>query len=312
VQSLKEIRALLNAHGLFPKHRYGQNFLHDANAMTKIMDAAKPGQHGIILEVGPGTGALTERLLEAGGRVLAVEIDREMYPILHHRLNLGLADVVRDDSEPSQFLKNRANSPATLYLGDALAGKHHLAPAIPQLLAAMAGTPISGENAPEKANLPPFSLIANLPYHIASPLLANLATDFPTMQRAVVMVQKEVADRLTAPPGGKDYGALGIVIQASCNTSKLFTLSPGCFWPPPQIDSAVVLLERRPTPLTNDLPRLSRALHTLFSKRRKQIGAILGRSKPFPPGIDPNSRPEQLTVDQLVQISLAFDFDTQD
>jgi 16S rRNA (adenine1518-N6/adenine1519-N6)-dimethyltransferase len=308
-QTLKEIRNLLNAHGLHPKHRFGQNFLHDGNAMGKIMDAAKLDSAGIVLEVGPGTGALTERLLEAGARVLAVEIDRDMYPILHHRLELGLKDVVRDDSEPRVFLENRADAKCTLYLGDALAGKHDIAPGVIQLLTGMAGTP---SEAPTKASLPHFSLIANLPYHIASPLLANLATDFPTMKRAVVMVQREVADRLTAPPGGKDYGQLGIVIQASCHATRLFNLSPGCFWPPPQIDSAVVLLERRETPLTTDLPRLSRALHTLFSKRRKQIGAILGRSKPFPEGIDPTSRPEQLSVDQLVQISLAFDFDSQD
>ncbi len=281
--------------------------------MGKIMDAAGLATSGLILEVGPGTGALTERLLEAGARVLAVEIDRDMYPILHTRLNLGLRDVVREESEPRFFTENRSDVRATLYLGDALAGKHDIAPGAVQLLAGMAGTPVADPAAPvDKSTLPPFSLIANLPYHIASPLLANLATGFPTMQRAVVMVQKEVADRLTAPPGGKDYGALGIVIQASCKATRLFNLSPGCFWPPPQIDSAVVLLERRATPITHDLPRLSRALHTLFSKRRKQIGAILGRSKPFPEGIDPSSRPEQLTVDQLVQISLAFDFDTPD
>jgi 16S rRNA (adenine1518-N6/adenine1519-N6)-dimethyltransferase len=204
-------------------------------------------------------------------------------------------------------MADRSRRRATLYLGDALEGKHAIAPGAVRLLAAMAGRPAATV---DRSALAPFSLIANLPYHIASPLLANLAVDYPTMTRAVVMVQREVADRLVAGPGGKEYGTLGVIIQAACVTTRLFNLSPGCFWPAPSIDSAVVLLERRAVPLTDDLPRLSRALQTLFSKRRKQIGSILGRSRPFPEGIDPMSRPEQLTVEQLISISRAFDFES--
>jgi len=266
-QTLNEILAQLEAHGVRPKKRYGQNFLHDANKMRAILAAAEiePGQY--VLEVGPGTGSLTEALLQAGAHVLTVEIDRDLEPILRARL--------------APFAGR-----AELIIGDILGGKHAINA---EVLERLAGRP--------------FTLVANLPYHVASPLLVNLAIDHPTMQRAIVMVQREVADRLAAGPGGKDYGPLGIMVQAMCEVQRITTLPPSCFWPPPQVASAVVRLVRRDRPLTDAPHALAELLQTLFQKRRKQIGTTLGRQTPLPAGIRPDARPEQLTIEQLVALS---------
>lgn len=262
-QTLADIKRLLAAHGLHPKHKHGQNFLHDASHMAKIVAAAGCGAGDLVLEVGPGTGALTERLLETGAEVLAVEIDTDLAPIL------------RDRCGP-------AGERFRLILSDVLDGKHHIHP---QVVAALGDRP--------------FRLIANLPYHVASPLLANLALDHPRMQTAVVMVQKEVADRLCAKSGGKEYGPLGIVIQAFFTAKRIDVLPPGCFHPPPSIASAVAQLVRRPQPLCADGPRFAALVHRLFQQRRKQVGTILGRSTPLPPDVDPMARPETLSVETL-------------
>lgn len=270
-QTLTEIKHLLVEHGLRPKKKFGQNFLHDGNQMRRILDAAAITPGDVVLEVGPGTGALTERLLDAGARVVAVEIDRDLESILRQR-TVPWSD---------RF---------TLHMGDALAGKHDLSPRVIALL---------GDE--------PFKLIANLPYNIASPLLADLCADHPAMTTAVVMVQKEVAERLTAGPGGKDYGPLGIIVQAMCEVQTVGVLPPSCFWPAPTIASAVVKLTRRSVPLTDDPAGLSRMLQTLFSKRRKQLGAILGREVDWPAGIEPKQRPETLTIEQLIELERVWE-----
>ena len=232
-KTLGDIKSLLAAYGLHPKKRFGQNFLHDANHMQRIIDAAaiEPGDR--VLEVGPGTGALTERLLDAAARVVAVEVDSDMAPILAERTT-------------------DAGDRFTLIVGDVMDGKRALSADVTAVL-----------------RDEPFKMVANLPYNVASPLIATLVCDLPNMSRAVVMIQREVADRLVAPPGGKDYGPLGILVQAMCEVEKVGVLSPACFWPQPQVESAVVLLTRRDEPLTRDPHRLGELLHRLFSKRRK-------------------------------------------
>ncbi|MEM1213308.1 MAG: 16S rRNA (adenine(1518)-N(6)/adenine(1519)-N(6))-dimethyltransferase RsmA [Planctomycetota bacterium] len=291
-QTLTEIKQLLATHGLRPKHRLGQNFLHDHNHQQRILAAANPQPTDLLLEVGPGTGTLTVDLLDAGATVIAVEIDTDLQPILE------------------QVTAEHAHR-FTLLLGDALAGKHHLNPDLLNALARPQGDAASAASSPPTT----FKLIANLPYHIASPLLANLAllspTEYPTMTTAVVMVQKEVADRLTASPSTKAFGPLGIVLQALYHTTTVSTLPPSCFWPPPSIASAVVRLVRRDEPLTPHPQAFSDFLHTLFSKRRKQLGSILGRGFPFPPAITTTQRPETLTVEQLIELHDAADNPTE-
>lgn len=266
-QTLTDIQSLLIQRGLRPKHRLGQNFLHDGNQMRRIMEAADLQPNECVLEIGPGTGALTERLLAAGARVIAVEIDADMQPILEQQTALW-------------------REQCRLIIGDVLAGKHALNA---QMIEAL------GESR--------FKLIANLPYHVAGPLLINLIKRYgPRLTRGVVMVQKEVAQRLTAGPGGKDYGPLGIVVQAMCETRVLYTLSPGCFWPNPKVSSAVLHLTQRSKPLTDDADGLAAFVQRLFQKRRKQLRAILGGEVDWPDGVVPTDRPEQLAIEQLVAL----------
>lgn len=270
---------MLAVRGIQPRHRFGQNFLVDQNKLRQIIDAAaiQPGE--IVLEVGPGTGTLTEELLAAGAKVVAVEIDRDMAAILRERIG--------PDSDRWRLINE-----------DVLAGKRELNPRIAEAMAALQ-PPTSSHQPPAT----PFLLVANLPYNVASPLLVNLALDWPGMGRAIVMVQREVADRFAAGPGGKDYGPLGIILQAACEIEMVTKLPPECFWPRPQIDSAVVRLTRRVQPLTADLHRLAAFVHELFQKRRKQIGTIVGRATPLPEGIDATARPEQLSLDQLIALA---------
>jgi len=301
LQTLTEIKSALAAHGLRPKHRLGQNFLHDHGKLALILDAAAIAPGDLVLEVGPGTGTLTQALAGAGARVVAVEVDED------------LAAVLRETLAPHE-------ASVSLVFADVLAGKHAINPAVIDALEDAGTGPLhpagetpspnpsrreGDENRPEpvKDARHPFKLVANLPYQIASPLLANLALDHPALSLAVVMVQREVADRLTADPGGKDYGPLGVLIRAAFEVDRVTTLPPGCFWPPPNVHSAVVRLRRRGRPLADDLPALAALLHRLFSRRRKQIGTILGRDTPLPPGVDPTRRPESLSVPQLAALA---------
>jgi 16S rRNA (adenine1518-N6/adenine1519-N6)-dimethyltransferase len=261
---------MLAEHGLRPKKRFGQNFLHDGNHMRIILEAAQLSPDSLVLEVGAGTGALTERLLEAGARVIAVEIDRDLEPILRARL------------EPF-------GGRVTLIIGDVLAGKHEVAPSVTDAL--------GGER---------FTLVANLPYNIASPLLVNLAADHPDMTGAVVMLQREVADRLLAAPGGKDYGPLTVMVRAMCEVELVATLPPSCFWPRPRIDSAVLRLKRRARPLTDNPHALSAMTQRLFQKRRKQLRSILGRDADLPRGVDPTARPETLAIEQIDELARRY------
>ncbi|MEM8494656.1 MAG: 16S rRNA (adenine(1518)-N(6)/adenine(1519)-N(6))-dimethyltransferase RsmA [Planctomycetota bacterium] len=275
-QTLTEIKALLASHGLRPKHKFGQNFLHDGNHMGRMMEAAALREGDVVLEVGPGTGALTERLLDAGAHVVAVEIDRDLEPILTQRIAEHQGD---------------ANDRFDLLVDDVLAGKHELNRAVLKRVASRS----TGRG---------FKLIANLPYNVASPLLINLAKLGPSdapglMTHAVVMLQKEVAQRIVAPPGGKEYGPLGILLQALYDCRTVGTLSPQCFWPAPKVASAVAAMVRRERPITADFDALTDFTHRLFAARRKQLGSILGPDASWPEGINPQQRPETLSVEQI-------------
>lgn len=280
MQTLSEIKTLLAERGLRPRHRLGQNFLHDQNLLRKLVSAADIGPNDVVLEVGPGTGTLTEALLAAGARVVAVELDRD------------LASLVRDRFEDEQRL--------TLIEGDCLASKHALSP---EVLAALAAAELT-EGAP-----PRFKLVANLPYQAASPLIATLLIDHPLCTGMYITIQREVADRIAAKPGGKDYGSLSVICQALAEVERLAICPPSCFWPQPKVTSAMLALRRRSFGGSAEAPfdpqALADLLHELFSKRRKQLGSILGRDFPFPQGISPSARPEQLSVEQILSLLAA-------
>lgn len=257
---------MLSERGLRPRKRFGQNFLHDQNQILKLVDAARIDPGEFVFEVGPGTGALTEALLDRGANVIACEIDRDLAAILGERFGGRI----------------------TLIVGDCLKGQRELSD---DVAAAIAGRR--------------FKLIANLPYQIASPLMAALLMDHPNCGGEFVTIQKEVADRLVAQPRTKEYGPLSIIVQALAKVQRIGTLSPSCFWPPPEVTSAMVSIIPRES---NDVPQSSRRefarfITELFSKRRKQLGTIFGRDHTnWPHGVTADLRPEALDVGQLIEL----------
>ena len=265
MQTLADIKAILESRGLAPQKMFGQNFLLDHNLIRKLVDAAGVQPGDTVLEVGPGTGALTEELVARGCRVVAAEIDR------------GLSQHLRE-----HFAKEPR---FTLLEGDCLADKRTLAPAIVEALGP--GT---------------FTLVSNLPYGAATPVMSVLLTDYANCRGLFVTIQREVADRLTARPGSKDYGTLSVIAQVTARVELVAKLPPECFWPRPDVTSAMVSLTRREQPLIEDVRGLASFVQNLFEKRRKQLGAVLGRDREWPAGIQPTDRAEALSIDQLIAL----------
>lgn len=263
MQDIATIRSLLASRGLRPKHRFGQNFLHDPGAMRAILQAAAIRTGETILEVGPGTGTLTESLLEVGARVVACELDRDMASIVRERLGARI----------------------TLVEGDCLLDKHTIHPAVIEAL---------GPG--------PFRLIANLPYSAATPLIATLLESHPACRGMVVTIQREVADRLAARPDTSDIGPLTITAQLLAEVDRVTVLKPGAFWPAPDVTSAVVrLVPRDPRPaLPSNLREL---VDRAFQQRRKQLRNSLGADFPFPAGFDCMRRPETLSPAEWIDLA---------
>lgn len=273
MQSLSEIRELLQSRGLAPRHALGQNFLIDHNLLRKLVEASGAGPGDLVLEVGPGTGALTEALLEAGATVIACELDR------------GLAALLRE-TIAEQW--GEWGPRFTLIEGDCLAGKRELAPAI---ASAIAGRP--------------FRLVSNLPYGAATPLLLTLLIDHPECASMSITIQKEVAQRITAGPGSRDYGALSVIAQRLAAIERIATLPPACFWPRPKVDSAMIHLRRLDPPPPEPPRALAEACARLFHARRKQIRAALGPllNAPELSDLDPTARAEALSPAQIARIA---------
>ena len=263
MQTLSEIRSILAECGLRPKRRLGQHFLHDKNILAKLVDAAKLQGPELVLEIGPGTGTLTEALIEAGAEVVTCEIDADLASITEDRF----AQRVR------------------LIRSDCLDAHRRLNPQIVDAL---------GDR--------PFKLVANLPYQIASPLICTLLLDHPGCRGQFVTIQREVADRLLAPPGTKAYGALTIIVRVMADLERIAVLKRTSFWPPPAVDSAMMRIVPAPERAVNDPAGLARFVTGLFSMRRKQLQTILGRRDRWPAGVTGRLRPEALTVQQVVEV----------
>ncbi len=268
-----DVRALAAALGLRPTKQLGQNFVIDHGTVRRIVRVSGVGADDVVLEVGPGLGSLTLALLPVVARVTAVEIDPEL-----------AAQLPRTVAERAPLLADRL----TVVAADALR-----VTALPE---------------PQ-----PTALVANLPYNVAVPVLLHLLELVPTLTRALVMVQAEVADRLAAPPGSRTYGVPSVKAQWWADVRRAGSVGPSVFWPAPNVDSGLVLLVRRDPPRTSASRReVFAVVDAAFAQRRKGLRAALGGWAGSPAaaeavlraaGVDPQARGEQLDVTSFARIA---------
>jgi len=270
----REVRDLADRLGVRPTKTRGQNFLVDANTVRRLVRLAAPRPDETVLEIGPGLGALTLGLLPASGRVLAVEVD----PVLAAALPATAREQVPD-----------AAGALTVILADALRLATADLPAAPTLLA------------------------ANLPYNIAVPVLLGLLERVPSIERGLVMVQAEVAARLTAAPGTRVYGVPSVKLAWWASSRPAGAVARTVFWPQPHVDSGLVAFQRRATPAPDE-QRLATfaAIDAAFSQRRKTLRAALAgwagssalaENRLRAAGIDPTARGEQLSVTDYARLA---------
>lgn len=285
-----EIRALAAELGLRPTKRLGQNFVHDPNTVRRIVRTARlnPGEH--VLEVGPGLGSLTLGLLEGGHPVTAVEID----PLLGGAL-------------PQTVQQRLPGAALTVVTADALRLGALPAPTV---------TP-GGAGWPTAEDATPTALVANLPYNVAVPVVLHLLATVPSLQRGLVMVQAEVADRLAAPPGSRTYGVPSVKTAWYAHATRAGAVPRTVFWPVPNVDSGLVRLRRQPSPpLPSGVTRVDvfQVIDAAFGQRRKMLRSALatwaGSSAAAErvltaAGVDPRARGETLDVAAFARIAIA-------
>jgi 16S rRNA (adenine1518-N6/adenine1519-N6)-dimethyltransferase len=269
-------RALLERHGLRAKKSWGQNFLHDQSVVDRIVKSADITPDDVVVEIGAGLGALTRTLAATGARVQAVERDPDLIPVLQQELG-GLANV-------------------TIIAGDAMAFDFVAA---------------------AKQCARPIIVLGNLPYQITSPLLfraVSASAGGAVIKRAVFMVQREVAERIVAPPGSKIYGRLSVMVQAVAEARIQFHVGSGAFLPPPAVTSTVFALSPRSSRLAGADPALFAAVvRAAFAGRRKMLRRSLEPAfgAPVPAalaaaGIDGTRRAEELSVDDFARLTRAL------
>jgi 16S rRNA (adenine1518-N6/adenine1519-N6)-dimethyltransferase len=270
-----DVRRLAARSGIRPTKSRGQNFVHDANTVRRIARISAVTAGDHVLEIGPGLGSLTLALLETGASVIAVEIEPS--------LARGLPDVVAER-----------------------------APGASGRLRVIAADALTIDTVPGPA---PTAVVANLPYNVAVPVLLTLLDRFPTLDTGLVMVQAEVAERLTASPGGSAYGVPTVKVAWYGRAEPAGSVPRGVFWPVPNVDSRLVSLTRRPPPRTTASRReVFDCVDAAFAQRRKTLRAALaswaGSARSAEEvlrsaGIDPGARGEQLTVTQFANIAEA-------
>jgi 16S rRNA (adenine1518-N6/adenine1519-N6)-dimethyltransferase len=269
-----DIRTLAASLGVRPTKTLGQNFVHDPNTVRRIVRAADLAPSDVVLEVGPGLGSLTLALLPSAAHVHAVELD----PVLAAALPATVAD-------RAPTLSGRL----TVHSADALRVRgSDLTPA-------------------------PTALVANLPYNVAVPVVLHLLVELPTLASGLVMVQKEVADRLTAAPGSKTYGIPTAKLAWYATVRPAGKVSPAVFWPVPNVDSGLVAFTRRDPP-PGDRAATFAVIDAAFAQRRKMLRSALSawagdasRAAAIleAAGVDPGLRGEALTITQFAAIASA-------
>ena len=271
-----EIRHLAKELDFRPRKALGQNFVHDGNTVRRIVSAAGVNRQDHVLEVGPGLGSLTLGLLDRGAAVTAVEID----PVLAHQLPQTIAE--HSHSEAQRLM---------VYNRDILTLRR-------------------GDLAAE-----PTALVANLPYNIAVPALLHLLAEFPSIRMMMVMVQAEVAERLAAEPGGKDYGVPSVKVRFFGRVRRCGMVSPTVFWPIPRVYSGLVRLDRyQAVPWPDDDKfrlRVFELIDIAFGQRRKTVRNAFAEwagsgnesaTRLLAASIDPARRGETLAIGDFVRL----------
>ena len=289
----------LERFGLATKYRLGQNFLVQDHVIEKIVQLAEVQSTDVVVEVGPGLGTLTVALLDNACAVCSLEADSELEQVL--------AETCKEP-HPDSFV---------LVMGNALA-------ITPQKLAEAYGTlPAVTQSAAPSAPMPT-KFVSNLPYQVAATLILKFFQELPSLERAVVMVQAEVADRIAAKPSTKAYGAYTAKLSLFAQVTGRFEVGPGNFMPPPRVNSAVVRLDRTQArnPLTSKLLSEEELLHTMrvidaaFAQRRKTIRNSMSASgfdkdkldQAFlATGIAPTARAEVLTSQDFICLAAALE-----
>ncbi len=290
MQTLTEIRQILDSAGLRPQKRFGQSFLVDQNLLLKLLELSELRGDETVLEVGPATGSLTEELLTRASRVVAVEIDRGLCELLQRRL--------------------RGKENFLLIPGDVLAGKHAISP---EVLRALGGEA---------------HLVANLPYNIATPLIAESlicswgalrepsSTGLCRFNRLTFTVQKEVSQRLTGSVGSGSYGPVSVLVALMGKVRLGPPVPASAFWPRPNVTSRIVRIDFNPRGARSiaDIDALTKVLRMAFAHRRKQILSIIRTKYPkIAPealvdalrtvGIDPMWRPEDISPEGFIALA---------
>ena len=290
-QTLSYIKGLLHTRRLIPKSKMGQNFLIDLNLVDLVVRTAELTKEDCVLEVGTGTGSLTVKMAELAGAVWTVELDPDFFNMAQHLL-CGWQNVRQ-------------------LHGDALEGKNRLNPDLLMGWDALAA----------EFSLPRRKLVANLPYAIATPLIANLLLTERQIDRMVVMIQWEVGERMVAVPGTKDYGALAVLMQAVADVEIVRRIAPTNFWPQPAVDSAVVMIRpnKEKRAAVKNVPLFRAFLRDLYTQRRKNLRSALsgwpqGRrekkdvdARLAAAGFDGAGRAENLTVADHLRLCAAFE-----
>ncbi|MBP3199320.1 MAG: 16S rRNA (adenine(1518)-N(6)/adenine(1519)-N(6))-dimethyltransferase RsmA [Butyrivibrio sp.] len=271
-------REVLSKYGMSAKKKFGQNFLIDSNVLDGIVTASGVTDKDCVLEIGPGIGSLTQYLAEAAYRVVAVEIDKSLMPVLSDTLSeYNNVTVINED-----VLKVNI---------DAIVEEYN--------------------------NGKPIKVVANLPYYITTPIIMKLFESGAKIESITVMVQKEVADRMVMGPGNKDYGSLSLAVGYYANASKVMDVSPSSFIPQPGVGSAVVKLLRydEPAVKVNDEKYMFEIIRTAFNQRRKTLSNALSNNKSLKVtreqvqdslknmGLNELARGETLDLEQFAQLS---------
>ena len=273
------------------KKSLGQNFLTDESVAHRIIDLVSPNRDEVFIEVGPGTGVLTRMLVDRGGYVVAVEIDPRLVQSLSHSLKQQNLWVVAADAL-------KLNWPDLITKAKAELRAFH----------------------PDQPGSTRVRIVANLPYYISTPIIEVFLAMHNQVFDMTLMLQKEVAERITSAPGRKEYGYLSVLVQYHCEASLLFEVPPWAFSPIPKVESAVVRLKlrERPTVHVEDETRYFKLVRAAFSQRRKTIlnnlkasSAALNFSRPIgaaleDSGIDAQRRAETLSLAEFASLDKAL------